>query len=205
LKIRFVLLSLFLTFVCFACSSKPTFKPEVGGGGAVFSRGGVVYSIPPQNPVLKMKLVSMVIPKETMVHVTMFFLRKGPPAGEYLDPKEQFILLPDSKSNIYPARVHASAVGKPLIKLAEVPKQAVELLFPVPEGGHQYPHINLHWKIHYNQDGQERTMAETERFDYVEKDGPQMGVGHYYGDLEFPYGGYAPLPMEWATPGWLWW
>ena len=201
MKLSFLLFTLLLI----SCASSPTFKPEVDGAGAKSTTGGVVYSIPPKNPVLKMKLVSLGITKENMVHVQMFFLRKGAPAGEYLDPREQSISLPDSSVNIYPARVHASAAGKPLIKLADTPKEAVELLFPVSKGTHLFPYIMLSWKLHYVQDGQVKTMAETERFDLTDKSDPQLSVGHYLGYEDFPYAGYDPFPADWVTPGWLWW
>jgi hypothetical protein len=191
---------LFLT----ACSTQPTFSPEVGGPGAMFFRGGVVYSVPPKNPVVKMKLVSLGITKDNMLMVRMYFLRKGPAAGEYLDPKEQMVWLPDAASGILPAHVHANGVGKPLVKLAEAQRQAVELFFPVPRGGHDYPYVKLDWKIHYTKDGANKTVAETERFDLVQKEGTQEGVGSYSGDAEFPYG-YANAQDMWFANDLMWW
>jgi hypothetical protein len=196
-----------LPFLFIACTSKPTFQPEVGGEGGKYAPGGVVYSIPAKNPVIKMKLVSVVIPQKTMLRVRMYFLRSGSPAGEYLDPQEQSISLPDSATAIRPTRVHAPAAGKPLIQLAENQKQSVELEFPLPPGGrHEYPYIQLNWKIHYRQNGQNLAMAETERFDYVHKVPAAQGVGQYEGDLEFPYADYyMPLPDQWMAPGLMWW
>jgi hypothetical protein len=190
-----------------SCATKPTFKPEVDGAGAISGHGGVVYSIPSKNPVLKMKLASMWIPKQKMVHLRIYFLRKGAAANEYLDPREQSIVLPDSATPIAPSRVHASTAAKPIIKLADVQRQTVELLFPVPQGGaHEYPYIKLNWKIHYVQDGKNQVMSETVRFDYISKSEPQKGVGQYDGDVEFPYANYfSPPPEDWITPGWMWW
>jgi hypothetical protein len=187
-----------------SCASQPVFKPEVSGPGAMSYQGGVVYSVPPNNPVLKMKLQSLGINKENKLTVRMFFVRKGEPAGEFLDPKEQSIGLPDSSSNIYPSRVHANGEGKPMIKLASNPKQVVELEFLVPSGTHDFPYIKLNWKIHYKKDGEEKTMARAERFDLVEKTGNQEGVGTYNSEADFPHG-YATYPEEWFTPAWLWW
>jgi hypothetical protein len=190
-----------------ACSSKPIFQPEVGGAGAKSYHGGVVYSIPPQNPVLKMNLVSLGINKDNMLLVRMYFVRHGQPANEYLNPKEQSILLPDSTTPIFPAKVHAYGAGKPLIKLAAKPKQGIELLFPLPPGGggEKYPFIKLNWKIHYVRDGSDRVMAQTERFDYVYREPPQEGVGVYDGDDLFPPYAYSPFPEDWYTPEWIWW
>lgn len=192
-------------FMASACTSQPTFKPEVEGPGAMSARGGVVYSVPPEDPVLKMKLVSLGINKDNMAHVRLFFLRKGAPAGELLDPKEQSLTLADSTSLIYPARIHAIANAKPLIKLDDRERQVVELLFAVPKGSHQYPYVSLNWKVHYRKNGQDKVMDGTDRFDLVEKNEPQAGVGSYSGDLEFPDIGAAPFPDEWASPGLLWW
>jgi hypothetical protein len=197
--------SLFVVSVLCGCSTEPSFKPEVGGAGALFSHGGVVYSIPPKAPVLKMKLVSLGVTKENMLLLRMYFVRKGEPAAEFIDPKEQSILLPDSTSGITPAKVHASGKAKPLIKLASLPKQGVELLFPLPAGGHEYPFINLNWKIHYTQGGVSKVMAETERFDFVSKNTPQQGVGNYYGDVDFPDVYYNRMNAEWFAPDWMWW
>jgi hypothetical protein len=200
---KFIMLSLLFVM---ACASKPSFSPEISGAGGKYSPGGVVYSIPVKHPVIKMKLINLGIDKDNNLLVRMYFLRKDESASEYLDPREQAIILPDSKTEILPTKVHASVEGKPLIKLSDATKQSVEFLFPLPKGGHQYPYIKLNWKLHYLQLASEQTMAETERFDLVQKDDKdQKGVGSYYGDLEFPYGGYAPLPAEWVTDGWMWW
>jgi hypothetical protein len=128
----------FTTLIFLGCSSKPTFQPEVSGKGVLSSHGGVIYSIPPKNPVLRMKLVASGVTKDNMLLVRMFFLRKGPPAGEFLDPKEQSILLPDGRFSIIPSKVHANGAAKPLIKLTDSRKQGVELLFPLPTGGHKF-------------------------------------------------------------------
>jgi len=204
---RTLLSAVFSLLVLSACSSAPRFAPEVGGDGGKYSKGGVVYSIPPQHPVLKMKFVSMVIPKEQALHVQIYFVRKGSPAGEYMDPREQSVLLPDSTQEIHPSRVHANGAKKPMIGLADAAQQAVELIFPVPSAhSHDYPFILLKWKIHYQENGADHVMSETERFDYVQPMEAQEGVGNYVGDLEFPAVGYIdPLPPVWFWPGWLWW
>ena len=186
------------------CASEPTFKPEVAGPGARFSQGGVVYSIPPKNPILKMKLISMVIPKE-MLHVRMYFKQQAATGEEYIDPQEQTIVLPDSTEEIHPSKVHASADNKPLVKLSNQKQQAIELLFAVPKVGHDYPYVKLNWKVHYSANGQDQTEGETERFDFVEKPSLDKGVGQYSGDLEFPNIEYGPISDAWATPGWAWW
>jgi hypothetical protein len=206
--VRFAL-PIFL-FSLFACSSKPTYKPEVGGEGArASSRGGVLYSIPPENPVMKMRIASAVLPGKKKVQVRLLFVRKGAPAGEYLDPREQSLVLPDSNDEIHPSRVHADSAYKPLVRLDGAKKQAVELEFPLPAGGrHEYPYIQLKWKIHYRQGGQDKNMSELERFDFIRKAEPKQGPGQQaeWEDVDFPYMDYGnPLPPEWMNPGFLWW
>jgi hypothetical protein len=200
----------YLILLCFslaACSTATVYKPEIGGSGAKWSHGSVIYAIPTENPILKMKLVSLVQPKNKMLHVRMYFVRKAAGTGEYIDPKELSLSVPDSSTLIYPARIHADGAGKPLIKLGGHAKQAVEVLFATPKGGDEYPYVKLNFKIHYKKDGQDLAMSETQRFDYVDKsEHEELGVGRYDGSLEFPAIGAAPdIDDMWYPGGWLWW
>ncbi len=186
------------------CSTASYYQPEVDGPGAKWSNGNVVYSLPPDGPILRMKLVSAVQPKNKSLRVRMYFRRKSAGADEYLDPNEQSLSVPDSSTLILPSRIHASNAGKPLIKLADTPKQLVELHYVLPKGGVEYPYIILNWKIHYKKEGQDLVMAGTERFDYVDASEIQRAVGQYGGSLEFPAIGEAP-DIEWSLYGRMWW
>jgi hypothetical protein len=203
--VRIFLGLIFAAFLGTACSTSKVYQPEVGGAGAQSSRGSVIYSIPPEQPVLKMKLVSAVEPKNKRLRVRMYFVRKGAPAGEFLDPREQALILPDTKEPLFPIKIHAIADAKPRIMLFKNERQVVELLYDVPKGGDAYPYIQLKWKIHYQKNGQPETIAQTERFDYVEKTASQQGVGQYEGSLEFPFIGEAPDIDSWYPDGSLWW
>jgi hypothetical protein len=207
LKSTRVLSSIFsaglLTTVLAACNS-PSFKPEISGD-AISSRGGVIYSLPAENPVLKMKVVSLGVKKD-MLRLRLYFVRKGAPANEYLDPREQFLYLPDSTNPISVSKVHAPDASRPLVKLSDRPKQTVELMFPIPSGTHNYPYVEVQWKVHFSVDGQPQVMAQKERFDIIPKN-PQASVGSTGGDPDFPFEDFEDFPgnSEWGAPGLLWW
>jgi hypothetical protein len=188
------------------CAHQPTYKPEVGAIGTKFSHGGVVYSVPPDNPVLKMKLVSAGITSDNQLSIRIYFVRKGPPQGEYLLPSELSIILPDTDVEIHPAKIHASGKGRPMIRLAELPRQAIELLFPVPPGGHNYPSLRFLWKIHYFQAGDEKVIAQSEKFDLKDHH-LKNGVGAEMSDTDYPFDEYTSFPADsdWIPAGWLWW
>ena len=196
------LLKISLGVFVVGCSTKPTFAPEVEGVGVISSHGGVVYSIPPQDPVLKMKLVSMVIPRVNGLHVRMYFIRKDNLVKEYLDPNEQYILLPDSSIKIYPESVRPNSLNKQVINL-DAAKQAVELVFRLPGGEpHGYEFIKLNWKIHYKKNGEDQIMEKAERFNYVQTVDPTNNNTKSDND-GFPSGN-GPFSNEWLTPGWSW-
>jgi hypothetical protein len=196
-----------------ACSTAPVLQPDVSGG-AIAAHGGVVYSIPPQandqsnraTPFYKMKLVSLGVNEKKMLHLRIYFQRVGDPAKGYIDPSEQAVIFPDTNQEVHPAKVHANSVHKPWIDLDEPAKQVVELLFPLPEGGHDFPHLRLHWKVHYQIAGHDQIMDKFEVYHLVDKYA-QNGVGNYSGDLEFPDSEPWMMPAytEWIGPGWMWW
>ncbi len=195
-----------LQFCIFGCAHNPTYTPEIGAIGTRFQHGGVVYSIPVDHPVLKMKLVTAGVTSDNMLSIRVYFVRKGPPQGEYMISNELAVVLPDSEKEIGPNRIHASGRGRPMIRLAELPKQAIELLFPLPEGPKSYPYLTFKWKIHYFQSGEEKVLAQSDRFDLND---PHLknGVGFNSPDMEFPIEEYSTFPpdFDWIPSGWLWW
>jgi|GEM_PF-5256528 len=201
MKFYFATVCVFLS----GCATPPTFQPEVGGEGAMYSKGGVVFSIPPQKPVLKMKISSILIPKKR-AHIRLFFIRKGEASGAFLDPQEQVLLLPNSSIEIRPVGVHADLAGKPMIKLANIEKQAVELIFPLPSSeGYEYPYLTLKWKLHYREGGNEEIMTESERFNIVKSIEPNGTMGAS-GLSDFPEGDPSmPVTDMWMLPTWAWW
>ena len=80
-----IILSAFFLFSLAGCAHGYYFEPEVTGDGAMHGKGGVLYSIPPASPVVRMKLVSLGIvapdakkpqlPKQASFQVRMYFLR----------------------------------------------------------------------------------------------------------------------------------
>ena len=205
-KSQWFLKRILAVFLLLTGCQSPKFKPEVTGDGAISSRGGVIYSIPATNPVMKMKVVSLGVKKD-MLQLRLYFVRKGAPANEYLDPREQFLYLPDSTNPISVTKVHAPDQNRPLVKLSDRAKQTVELMFPIPSGSHNYPYVEVAWNVHYTSNGQPQNLAQRERFDIIPKKNPQSTVGSTGGDPDFPFDDYESFPggSEWAGPGWLWW
>jgi hypothetical protein len=200
--LKIVYLSVAALALAACASSRSQFQPEAGADGAKVSRGGLVYSIPPAQPVLKMKLLSAGVGKGGQLKIQMFFHRIGDPA-----PREQYITLDDSKEAIYPVKVHASVEGKPMIRLGKYERQAIELLFQLPKtGSGKMAFFMLNWKLHYTQAGQKQEIAEAERFDLIDKPDLPRGVGQYdREEMIFPYAGYDDIPESWTNPGWMWW
>ena len=188
-----------------SCASKPRFQPDVGGAGANSKKNAVIYSIPPNHPVLKMKLVSAGVNNDKMLVVRLFIKRTGESVDDYLDPREQVLTLPDSRVLIYPGKVHASSVAKPVVKIGDASKQAIELLFPLPSGEDHYAYFNLKWKIHYRIGVTSKTMSENERFEAIAENPVARGVGEGAGDSDFPFDDYGPFPEGWMGPDMMWW
>jgi hypothetical protein len=199
----FALIAL-VTFIS-SCSGPAVYKPEVDGPGTKVSRGDTVYPIPPNAPVIRMKLASAVQPKGKTLRVRMLFIRNGSPAGEYLDPREQKLSFPDSNEKLTPTRIHASTAGKPMIQLTGSRQQIVELYYAVPTAGDEFPYIKLNWVVHYTQKGVPHAESQTVRFDYVEKTDSQQGVKRYEGSEEFPDAGLATIPDIWIPGDYGWW
>jgi hypothetical protein len=197
---------LILMVVLAACAHQKTFEPEVSGPGVIYSHGGVVYPIPAKDPVIKMKLVSLGLNENSMLHMRMFFSRKGDPAGEYVDPMEQQIFLPGSEEGIKPSKVHAQTKFKPVVHLDEPAKQYIELLFALPKGGTDLEFVNFKWSVHYKKKGKDKVVSQFERFDHTHHF-DQQGVGNYPTDPDFPFAEFstAPEDSDWNSPGFLWW
>jgi hypothetical protein len=188
------------------CAHSYYYVPEIAGNGATFTRGGVLYVIPPESPRLRMKLVSLGVKtnpeQQKILHIRMYFVRlSSATTPEYLDVTDQSLILPSSSNPISPSKVHANTKQRPNIELANVDKQVIELLFPLPQGSagaNSFQSFLLKWKIHYDGKFEEQTT----RFDRQDM-APQQGVGEY----EYPPDEEESLQENspWVPQGWGWW
>jgi hypothetical protein len=196
----FILTAIALT----GCAHSYYYIPETAGDGVIHSRGGIVYSVPPNEPTFKMKLVSLGVNKKTL-GIRMYFVRPShSPAlsSGFLDPKDQFLILNGEK--ISPTKIHASTEKKPLIELSQQKKQAIELFFPLPlhdQKAKDIQFFSLQWKVHYSKTGEE---TQTARFDRRDSR-PQQGAEMYPGDSDYPYDESPVLPPGWIADDWAFW
>jgi hypothetical protein len=192
-------LSLFVLGLLSGCAHSYFYLPEITGKGAIYGNGGIVYSVPPESPALKMKIVSVGTNDKGEMLIRMYFVRSAKPSTlETMDPKEQTLVL--NKMELQPIRVHANTKKKPLIELAEENKQAVELVYQLPRGRTEKNVENflLRWKIGY---GVNQTEEQTARFDRHDS-APQQGSD----DSDFPYDDNPAFQnaSNWLPIGWDW-
>jgi hypothetical protein len=201
------LVALSLGFLGMAgCAHSYYYVPEIAGNGATFTRGGVLYVIPPDAPKLRMKLVSLGVKttkeQKKILHIRMYFVRlSSSTTPEYLDVLEQSLVLPSSSNPINPTKVHANTKQRPIIELANTDKQAIEFLFELPQGSagaNSFQSFLFRWKVHY--DG--KVEEQTTRFDRQDM-APQQGVG----ESDYPPDEEEQLEQNspWIPQGWGWW
>jgi hypothetical protein len=196
------------------CAHSYYYVPEISGDGAVFGRNGVIYSIPPQQPDFKMKLVSMGMQKAPaaanapegtkMIQIRMYIVRpdsKSVPA--FIDPKEQVLIFTNG-AEVRPTFVHARTVKKPVVELSDSKKQAIEFFFPMALATKDASYVqffSLRWKIHYGNKAEQQVV----RFDRQDSR-PQQGAEMFPGDPLYPYD-EAPefVPNDWEASEWGWW
>jgi len=209
-SLLFVFSALFLA----GCAHHYYYLPEIAGDGAISGHGGVVYSIPPKESVIKMKLVSLGIenaPKEAhappdskMIQIRMYFLRtSGASVPVFVDPKEQTVTLTNGVE-LHPSLVHARTQKKPAVELSDAKKQAIEFFFPlanVANGASFIQFFSLRWRVHYGTTSEEQVV----RFDR-EDSRPQQGAELFPGDPLYPYDESPEfIPDGWAVGEWGWW
>jgi len=176
----------------------------------------VIYSIPPTDPKLKLKLVSLGIGKDKLLKIRMYFVHLGDSEKaitEYMNLNEQTLILPDTETTsheVQASHVFASSQRRPVIGLARRKKQVVEFLFPLDKTeGDRFPYFQFKWKIHYlvNTKGQteEKTEEQISRFDRVAPAHVQQGPGMY--DPDYPADDMYLLPegSEWLVPDFTFW
>jgi hypothetical protein len=180
-----------------ACAHKDVYTPEVGAPGVKSVRGGIVYPIPPTNPVIRMRLVSLGIDKDKKVRVRMYFIRRKPATAgnfEYLDAAEQSLVLPRSNTLIHPSPTEGSFKNQARVQLNEQNRQAIEMVFPLDKKmGDEFPHFELHWKLHYVLGGKAVEETQVARFDRnIKQLTPSDGDFLYGGEYMFEGGNFAP-------------
>jgi hypothetical protein len=127
------------------CAHSYYYTPEVAGDGAMASKGGVVYSLPPTSPRYGMKVAYLGIAdesvtahfhkKEKMLRVRMYFLKKSTDSEQnpgFIDPKEETLVLDSGSLVIHPAAVFAHSKSRPRVELVNRQKQTVDFFFPLP-------------------------------------------------------------------------
>ena len=191
------------SLVAMACGHT-TYKPEVSGPKAALSKGGVVFPIPPTGaPDVKMKLVSQPTPKDQTLHLQMFFKRMTTDASKRasIDPHAQILILPDDGAQIRPSKVYANTAAKPYVDLSSADKQAIELVYQLPQGGDKYPYYSLRWAINY---GAGRIETHTTRFDRDAK--PSGNPDPLAPDFPWIDAYQSEYGPDWFGPaGWGWW
>ena len=197
-----------------ACAHSYYYKAEIAGKGATFAeKGGVLYSIPPTQPVLTMRVRSLGVHKMNgvqMLGVRMTFLRPttvlaaGPSSVESINPAELFAQIGDRK-DIKPIFVHAKTKTQTLIVLAGGSHEFIEMLYPLGkeyEGAVSVPVYFFRWTVHYGNGQKEQQTTRFDRYD----SSPEQGAELYPEDNDYPYD-ISPMQM----PGWTiehdpyWW
>jgi hypothetical protein len=165
--------------------------PEIEGDGAMFGGKGVIYSIPVQQPELKMKLLSQGMEKapanahlpsgSNVLRIGMNFKIANPQkTGQvpYLDPKEVILVLSE-KSEFQPILVHSNLKKESIIHLTGKSKIAVELFYSLPNqvSEREIQFFSLRWKIHYGKNGSEQQLTRFDR-----RDSAPQGTGAFPDD-----------------------
>ena len=224
-------MKLLLTLLCmtstFGCAHKSYYTAEIDGPGVkadVKTHVGAIYSIPPASAQLKMKVVSLGVTKDpqknTVLRMRIYFARKNVAAGtpgskgnnilEFIDPKEQSVVLSGDNTPIHPSRIFGNPKSKPMIELLPNQKQVVELYFPMPakiKSDDEVQSFTFSWKVHYSSLKSEQQITRFDR-----QDTAPMNNAEFVGDPDypnFPINEYAVFPadFEWAPmmgPFWWW-
>jgi hypothetical protein len=192
------------------CAHNYFYMPETAGDGAMHSHGGVIFSIPPTQPKFKMKLTSLGV-KDGLLGIRMYIIRTSNSTThipniheEFLDPKEQILILSASGQRLLPVKTHASTAKKPLVALTAAKKQAIEFFFRLPSGMDKEGDIqsfSLAWKIHFSESGY---AAQISRFDRSDSR-PEQGSEMFPADSDYPYDESPVLPAGWFLDDWGYW
>lgn len=183
-----------------ACSSLPSYAPEIKGEGAVLASHGVVYSIPPGSKNLEMKVVSKGMNKDRLLVLRLYFYRptlSRATHAEMIDPRECHVNYGTLNHDFHPAFVHANSSHRPRVELGDQSKQMIELSFPIPNDVSIHEGVQsfvFHWKVH---DGQGKTVSEQTVFDKNDS------------TLNAPLASDFPEDLDsenfWDVGSWTWW
>ena len=162
---------------------------------------GVVYSIPPDSPKLKLKIVSGGMNSDRLLSIRLYFYRIGdvpPTALESLDPQELTVSYGSSKNEVHPAKVRGNPSFKPFIQLSSRKTQMIELAFPIPSDVSTSVGVQsfeFYWKLRVGKKLIETQATVFDRTDRAAHNAPQAS--------EFP----ADIDADnfWVEGGWLWW
>jgi hypothetical protein len=194
-----VIINLLLLAAC----SHVRYVPEIpDDSGVLFDHDSLVYSIPPTHPIDKLKLSFRGVKDGNKLHLHLRFIRKqNLKSGnhEVLDPKEQTVQIAGEGPWLTPVKVHASSSSKPLIKLNNAERQAIDLIYELPLENGETPRLEFftfRWKIQ-NIPGD--TGVHTVRFDRR-----HSSISSSNGDADFAAFGDTDDP-SWYPNDWGWW
>ena len=181
-------------FFQISCAHTPSYTPEIWGVGAMHGKGdGIIYSIPPKDPDLKMKIISGGIQSDRLLSLRIYFFRTKNASAEpeYLDPKELSVKYGPKEPEVFPAKIKANQEHKPMLQLTAEKRQEIELAFPIPADVDPKVGVEsfvFYWKVHY---GKNLTDAQAAAFDRKDKaarnapgpdDFPETDTDPYWGD-----------------------
>jgi hypothetical protein len=197
------------------CAHNYFYTPEVSGAGAMSRKGGVIYSVPPSQPEVKIKVMSNGVIKkpedlpadirakmdrhERMVEVRLFFVRMPGvnSSSDFVIPSEQHVLLRDT-DEIGATFARATVSKTSRIELtSKNRKQGIALFFPLPDAvqdDNELQFFKFKWTLHY---GDGKTEQQTLRFDRQDS-APHGGGGGVTQEDEGIFGewggegGFAP-------------
>ena len=218
------LAALFALSTTFGCAHY-YYTAEVGGPGAkadIKTHVGAIYLIPPESSQLKMKVLSLGVQKDEKKNATLrmrlYFVRRnvaGSDPGakqnttlEYIDPREQAVVIPGDTAEIHPSQIFGNPEKKPLVELLPNQKQVIELLFPLPANiktEAELQSFTFSWKVHYTRHQSEQQITRFDRQDTTPMNHAEFQTDPDYPD--FPIHEFMAFPSnyEWVPYFWPWW
>ena len=196
------------------CAHSYYYTPEIAGEGARVGRGGVVIEIPPKDPAIKLKLLSLGVttpPREPhngakALQIRMLFVRtpKGADTPVSVDTADLKLAPLGDDDGILPGLVHAASHQGSIVELGPMAKQAVDVWFPLPRasrGAADIQYFTLRWKIHYGANLAEEQVTRFDRQDSRSQQSAEL----FPWDADFPYDVSPVLPPGWIYDPWPWW
>jgi hypothetical protein len=200
-----------LILALLGCAHSYYYTPEIAGDGAMSSKGGIVYSLPPASPRYRMKVAYLGIADESVsrhfhekgktLRVRMYLLKKSVDSKNpgFIDPHDEVLTLDSGELQVHPVAVIARSKKRPLIELAPRQKQTVDFFFALPQGNEgalAIQHFSFQWKVHYDAKNSE---TQTTRFDRQDSR-PQGGAEMFPEDGLYPF---YESPLLSPDPDWM--